>query len=60
MKEEINEFYEAIFLQDKNEILDEAIGLIKTAQRFSDSKRVMAWWSKVKDDVKKHYLTKGI
>ena len=24
MKEEINEFYEAIFLQDKKEILDEA------------------------------------
>ena len=53
MKEEINEFYEAIFLQDKKEILDEAIGLIRTAQQFSDSKRVMAWWCKVKGDVKK-------
>ena len=53
MKEEINEFYEAIFLQDKNEILDEAIGLIRTAQQFSESKRVMAWWTKVKNDVKK-------
>ena len=52
MKEEINEFYEAIFLQDKNEILDEAIGLIRTAQQFSESKRVMAWWHKVKNDVK--------
>ena len=53
MKEEINEFYEAIFLQDKKEILDEAIGLIRTAQQFSESKRVMLWWNKVKNDVKK-------
>ena len=53
MKEEINEFYEAICLEDKNEILDEAIGLIRTAQQFSESKRVMAWWSKVSPDVKK-------
>ena len=53
MKEEINEFYEAIYLEDKNEILDEAIGLIRTAQQFSESKRVMAWWSKVSPDVKK-------
>ena len=52
MKEEINEFYEAIFLQDKKEILDEAIGLIRTAQQFSESKRVMAQWCKVKNDVK--------
>lgn len=53
MKEEINEFYEAIYLEDKNEILDEAIGLIRTAQQFSESKRVMAWWNKVSSDVKK-------
>jgi len=53
MKEEINEFYEAIYLEDKNEILDEAIGLIRTAQQFSESKRVMAWWNKVSPDVKK-------
>ena len=53
MKEEINEFYEAIFLQDKKEILDEATGLIRTAQQFSESKRVMAQWCKVKNDVKK-------
>jgi predicted RNA-binding protein with EMAP domain len=41
MNEEISEFYEAIYLNDKNEILDEAMGLIRTAQQFSGSKRVM-------------------
>tara|TARA_B100000683_G_scaffold191454_1_gene184519 strand:+ start:28 stop:423 length:396 start_codon:yes stop_codon:yes gene_type:complete len=53
MKEEINEFYEAIYLEDIAEIMDEAIGLIRTAQQFSDSKRVMTWWVKVLPDVKK-------
>ena len=53
MKEEINEFYEAIYLQNKNEILDEAIGLIRTAQQFQNSKRVMNLWKKVSYDVKK-------
>lgn len=58
MKEEINEFYEAIFLQNKKEILDEAIGLIRTAQQFSESKRVIAWWNKVYPDVKKVFSNK--
>ena len=53
MKEEINEFYEAIYLENEAEILDEAIGLIRTAQHFSDSKRVMYWWEKVSADVQK-------
>ena len=52
MKEEINEFYEAVSIGDKAEILDEAIGLIRTAQQFSESKRVMKWWFKVSPDVK--------
>ena len=39
--------------RNKDEIFDEAIGLIRTAQQFNDSKRVMAWWYKVKNDVKK-------
>ena len=52
MKEEINEFYEAVSIGDKAEILDEAIGLIRTAQQFSESKRVMIWWFKVSPDVK--------
>ena len=52
MKEEINEFYEAIYLNNKNEILDEAIGLIRIAQQFCESKRVIYWWQKVIDDVK--------
>ena len=59
MKEEINEFYEAIFLQNKKEILDEAIGLIRTAQQFSESKRVIAWWNKVYPDVKKVFSNKS-
>ena len=53
MKEEINEFYEAIYLEDEIEILDEAIGLIRTVQQFSNSKRVMNWWNKISADVKK-------
>ena len=53
MKEEINEFYEAIYLENENEVLDEAIGLIRTAQQFSSSKRVMYWLEKVSSDVHK-------
>ena len=60
MKEEINEFYEAIYLNDKDEILDEAIGLIRTAQQFSESKRVIAWWNKVRTDVEKVFPSKRI
>ena len=52
MKEEINEFYEAINNQDEAEILDEAIGLIRAAQQFSESKRVLFWWEKIHNDVK--------
>ena len=51
MKEEVNEFYEAIHLQDIEEIRDEAIGLIRTYQQFRDSKRVVALWKKVRKDV---------
>ena len=53
MKEEINEFYEAISLCDIIETFDEAIGLIRTAQQFKDSKRVMAQWVKVAPIVRK-------
>jgi hypothetical protein len=51
MKEEVNEFYEAIHLQDEEEIRDEAIGLIRTVQQFQDSKRVVALWKRVRKDV---------
>jgi hypothetical protein len=51
MKEEVNEFYEAIHLQDLEEIRDEAMGLIRTFQQFRDSKRVFALWKKVRKDV---------
>ena len=58
MKEEINEFYEAIYLENENEVLDEAIGLIRTAQQFSSSKRVIYWWNKVSSDVHKVFSNK--
>jgi len=51
MREEVNEFYEAIYLQDSEEIRDEAIGLIRTFQHFQKSKRVVALWKKVRKDV---------
>jgi hypothetical protein len=51
MVEEVNEFYEAVHLQDEEEIRDEAIGLIRAVQQFSDSKRVIALWSKVRKDI---------
>ena len=51
MKEEVNEFYEAIYLEDIEEIRDEAIGLIRTFQQFKDSKRVVYLWKKVRRDV---------
>lgn len=58
MKEEINEFYEAIYLKNENDILDEAIGLIRTAQQFSSSKRVIYWWKKVSPDIQKVFSSK--
>jgi hypothetical protein len=51
MKEEVNEFYEAVYLEDIEEIRDEAIGLIRTFQQFQDSKRVVSLWKKVRSDV---------
>jgi hypothetical protein len=51
MKEEVNEFYEAVYLEDIDEMRDEAIGLIRTFQQFHDSKRVVSLWKKVKIDV---------
>jgi hypothetical protein len=51
MLEEVNEFYEAVQLQDIDEIRDEAIGLIRTYQQFRDSKTVVALWKKVRNDV---------
>jgi hypothetical protein len=51
MKEEVSEFYEAIYLEDTEEIWDEAIGLIRTFQQFQDSKRVVSLWKKVRRDV---------
>ena len=51
MTEEVNEFYEAIHLNDMDEIRDEAMGLIRTVQQFGGSKRVVALWLKVRKDV---------
>ena len=60
MKEEVNEFYKAIYLQDIEEIRDEAIGVIRTFQQFQHSKRVVALWEKVRNDVRKVFPTRKI
>ena len=60
MKEEVNEFYEAIYLEDTEEIRDEAIGLIRTFQQFQDSKRVVSLWEKVRSDVLRVFPTRRI
>ena len=60
MKEEVNEFYEAIYLEDIEEIRDEAIGLIRTFQQFQDSKRVVSLWKKVRKDVLVVFPTRKI
>lgn len=51
MIEEVNEFYEAVHLNNPEEIRDEAMGLIRTVQQFGESKRVVALWMKVRKDV---------
>jgi hypothetical protein len=60
MVEEVNEFYEAIHLNNMEEIRDEAMGLIRTVQQFRDSKRVMALWKKVRRDVDRVFPTRKI
>lgn len=60
MKEEVNEFYEAIHLEEIDEIRDEAIGLIRTFQQFQDSKRVVSLWKKVRKDVLRVFPTRRI
>lgn len=60
MKEEVNEFYEAIHLQDIEEIRDEAIGLIRTFQQFQGSKLVVSLWKKVRKDVACVFHTREI
>ncbi len=60
MVEEVNEFYEAIHLHDMDEIRDEAMGLIRTVQQFGGSKRVVALWLKVRDDVSRIFPTRKI
>jgi len=60
MKEEVNEFYEAVKLANNEEICDEAIGLIRTFQQFQNSKRVVALWKKVRKDVLLVFTTRKI
>ena len=60
MTEEINEFYEAIYLQNLSDILNESIGLIRTAQQFRNSKRVLKKWRLVSGDVLKVLFNKKI
>jgi hypothetical protein len=51
MIEEINEFYEAISIGKKDEIEDEAIGLIRTYQQFHQVPEIVELWYKVRNDV---------
>ncbi len=51
MVEEVNEYYEAVHLNNMDEIRDEAMGLIRTVQQFGESKRVVALWNEVRKDV---------
>jgi hypothetical protein len=60
MVEEVNEFYEAVHLNNKDEIRDEAMGLIRTVQQFSGSKRVVALWEKVRKDVAMVFPTRAV
>lgn len=60
MVEEVNEFYEAIHLNNMEEMRDEAMGLIRTVQQFKDSKRVVALWKKVRRDVARVFPTRKI
>lgn len=60
MVEEVNEFYEAVHLNKKEEIRDEAMGLIRTVQQFSGSKRVVALWEKVRKDVAMVFPTRAV
>ena len=60
MKEEVNEFYEAVFFQNIEETRDEAMGLIRTVQQFSGSKRVVALWEKVRKDVAIVFPTRAV
>ena len=60
MVEEVNEFYEAVHLNNKEEIRDEAMGLIRTVQQFSGSKRVVALWEKVRKDVAMVFPTSAV
>lgn len=58
MVEEVNEFYEAVHLDNATEVQDEAMGLIRTVQQFHDSKRVVAMWKKVRKDVARVFPTR--
>jgi hypothetical protein len=60
MKEEVNEFYEAVKLANNEEIRDEAIGLIRTFQQFQNSIRVVSLWKKVRKDVLIVFMTRKI
>lgn len=60
MVEEVNEYYEAVHLNNMDEIRDEAMGLIRTVQQFGESKRVVALWDKVRKDVALVFPRKAI
>ncbi len=51
MREEINEFYEAVSLGKRAEIEDEGMGLIRTYQQFRGCSDVVELWEQVRGDV---------
>ncbi len=60
MREEINEFYEAISNEDQHEIEDEAMGLIRTYQQFRDCLTVVELWKQVRNDVLQVFPSRNI
>jgi len=58
MIEEINEFYEAVSDGNKDDIEDEAIGLIRTYQQFQNISGVLELWKKVRNHVLEVFSTR--
>jgi hypothetical protein len=60
MIEEINEFYEAVSHGNKDDIEDEAMGLIRTYQQFGNVSGVLELWKKVRNHVLEVFSTRDI
>jgi hypothetical protein len=60
MLEEVNEFYEAVSIGNRDEIEDEAMGLIRAYQQFASSADVVEIWKKVRNDVLKVFSNREL